>query len=210
MANTIAAFPLGIVCFPGESTNLHIFEPRYRQLINDCIDENISFALVPFSNKKAFHLGSEMILEKVDKKYPDGKFDVTVKATRLIKVQKLSKQMPGKLYPSVRMTPLSWDETPDFSLAEEIVELVKRLYHILDISDTVPSPTDYLTRKIVHKIGLSLEQELSLLALAEEKERQEFVLDHLKKFVPTVEKANELRMKAALNGHFKNLTPPRF
>jgi Lon protease-like protein len=210
MATTIAAFPLGIVSFPGEIQNLHIFEPRYRDLISDCLEENISFAIVPFLNNKAFHLGTEMKLMKVDKKYPDGKYDVSLKSVRLIKIHKLSKKYPGKEYPVVKMTPLSWDETTDYDLSVKITQLIVRLYKALSINDRIPAPEEFLTYKIVHKIGLSVEQELSLLAIAEEKNRQNYILNHLTDFVPTVEKSQQLRLKAVLNGHFKNINPANF
>ncbi len=210
MASTIAAFPLGIVCFPGEVQNLHIFEERYKELITDCIDHNITFAIVPFRNSKAFHLGTEMSLLQVAKKYPDGKYDVSLKAERLIKVHRLTKKFPGKSYPAVKMSPLSWDEISDYSLAEQIVNWIKRLYTAISIVDKIPAPSEFLIRMVVHKIGLSVEQELQLLAIDQEKDRQRFVLNHLQDFVPTIERANELRLKAVLNGHFKNVNPAEF
>ena len=206
----IPAFPLGLVCFPGEIQNLHIFEQRYRDLINDCIDENISFALVPYVNNKAFHLATEVKLHEVSKKYPDGKYDVSLIGTRLIKVHRLLKVMESKSYPAVKMSPLSWEEEPNLLLSEEIVDLIKRLYSALSLTDEVPPPSVFLVRDVVHKIGLTLQQELSLLAIAEEKGRQQLVLRHLQEFVPTVEKAQNLRMKAVLNGHFKNIDPANF
>ena len=45
MTNFIPIFPLGVVVFPGEQLNLHIFEPRYRQLIQDCFGEKRSFGI---------------------------------------------------------------------------------------------------------------------------------------------------------------------
>ncbi len=210
MATTIAAFPLGLVCFPGETQNLHIFEQRYRDLIADCKNEKISFAIVPFLNNKAFHLGTEMKLQKIDKSYPDGKYDVTVKAERLIKIHKLSKKFPSKEYPGVRMSPLTWNEEADPKLSKKITFWIEKLYKAIGIKDKVPSFSDFLTYKVVHKIGLSIQQELNLLAFETEKERQEFILNHLETFVPSVEKANELRFKAVLNGHFKNINPANF
>ena len=59
----------------------------------------------------------------------------------------------------------------------------------------------------MHKIGLSIEQELQLLAITTESDRQSFVIDHLIKFIPEVKKMKDLQLKAALNGHFKNLDP---
>ena len=46
MINFIPIFPLNIVVFPGEKLNLHIFEDRYIQLINDCVAEKKAFGIV--------------------------------------------------------------------------------------------------------------------------------------------------------------------
>jgi len=52
MTNFIPIFPLGIVVYPGESLNLHIFEPRYRELILECIENSKPFGIpVVIENK---------------------------------------------------------------------------------------------------------------------------------------------------------------
>ena len=45
MINFIPIFPLGIVVYPGESLNLHIFEPRYKQLVTECFAEKKMFGI---------------------------------------------------------------------------------------------------------------------------------------------------------------------
>lgn len=52
MTNFIPIFPLGVVVYPDEQLNLHIFEPRYKQLIRDCIAENKPFGIPAVIEKK--------------------------------------------------------------------------------------------------------------------------------------------------------------
>jgi len=54
MTRFLPLFPLSLVVFPGEYLNLHIFELRYRQLINECDEEGMTFGIPPaFENKLA-------------------------------------------------------------------------------------------------------------------------------------------------------------
>ncbi len=208
MAKEFAAFPLNLVCFPGETQNLHIFEPRYRSLIQDCRDRGISFILVPFIDGKSFHLGTEMHLDHIEKEYPDGKFDVRVKAVGLVKISRLTQRMGDKTYPGVKATPLSWNMETDYEKCEILMGLIKELYATLNISNTkVPEAHDLRVHQVVHKLGLSISEELELISLANEVERLDYLIKHLTSFIPTIKRAEKLKVMAALNGHFKNINP---
>lgn len=208
MAKQYAAFPLELICFPGETQNLHIFEARYRTLVRDCIEHDISFIMVPFVDGKTFHLGTEMILEKVQKEYDDGKFDITVRATGLVKISGLRQNMDDKPYPGVKATPLSWNLETDYKKCEKLNMLIHELYDELSIDNAkIPSPDQMTCAKVVHKLGLSKSQELELLTLANEIERIDFLIDHLEHFIPTIKRAESLKLMAALNGHYKNINP---
>ena len=78
------------------------------------------------------------------------------------------------------------------------------------INKEVPTVNELMMFNFGHLLGLSQIQEFQLLTIASEKARQEFVLNHLENFIPTVKKMQELQRKAKLNGHFKNLLPPDF
>ena len=207
MKKNIAAFPLQMVCFPGERQNLHIFEERYRELTRDCINESISFAIVPVSNGKLYHLATEMELQAVEKEYDDGKFDITVKAVKVVRVKGFQQQLQNKSYPGIEFGQIRWNNESVYSKSEQIVSLARELYGIIGIDKAkVPAATDFRLWKIVHKIGLTLDQELELFSLVKGPDRQEYVINHLEKFIPTLKIAEELKIKAALNGHFKNLS----
>ena len=75
-------FPLELVVFPFEELNLHIFEPRYRQLINDCEKHEALFGIPTFRKGQALDYGSLVKLVKIEKKYPDGRMDIRTKGVQ--------------------------------------------------------------------------------------------------------------------------------
>ena len=76
-------FPLQLVVFPGEHLNLHIFEPRYKQLILECEKEKKTFGVPSFIEGKMMEIGTEMRLIAVEKKYENGEMDVRTEGVAL-------------------------------------------------------------------------------------------------------------------------------
>ena len=83
---TIPLFPLSLVAYPSKALNLHIFEPRYRQLINECHSDNKPFGLPTYQQGKALTFGTLMELEEISHIYPDGKMDIKTRGIRPFKV----------------------------------------------------------------------------------------------------------------------------
>ena len=73
-------FPLNLVAFPGEKLNLHIFEPRYRQLVRDCFTDDLTFGITPYLNESVQELGTEMRLLSVEKTHAGGEMDIRTQA----------------------------------------------------------------------------------------------------------------------------------
>lgn len=205
-------FPLRMIVFPNEKVNLHVFEPRYKQLINECDTEGISFC-VPFYNKnRLMPTVAEVRLTEITKVYDDGKIDAKTQATeKIYNIKEVRKNLPDKLYSAAIVEPLkySYDDS-DTYLALQIQEKMMILYELLNIKKEIPSIDELMIFNFGHYLGLSQMQEFQLLTITSEKARQDFVLNHLDNFIPTVQKMQNLQRKAKLNGHFKNLLPPDF
>lgn len=91
-------FPLSVVVLPGEVCRLHIFEPRYKQLINDCVDSKTTF-VIPFLNKSKFSdLGTEAIIKKVISTSENGEMDIEIIGARIFKILNYRNPLPNKLY----------------------------------------------------------------------------------------------------------------
>ncbi|HET9823746.1 MAG TPA: LON peptidase substrate-binding domain-containing protein, partial [Chitinophagaceae bacterium] len=67
MTNFIPIFPLSIVVYPGEDLNLHVFEPRYKQLINECNAQKKQFGIPTVLDKRLQDYGSLVELVEISK-----------------------------------------------------------------------------------------------------------------------------------------------
>ena len=76
MDNLLPIFPLNLVVFPGEKLNLHIFEPRYIQLIQQINESGKSFGIPPYLKGVMSTVGTEMLLTSIEKTYDNGNMDV--------------------------------------------------------------------------------------------------------------------------------------
>ena len=93
-------FPLNVVLFPGMALPLHIFEPRYREMINRCLDENLAFGVVlikegrEVGGEAAPHrVGTAARIVKVDRQQ-DGRMNIQVVGTRRFRIEELNRDLP--------------------------------------------------------------------------------------------------------------------
>jgi Lon protease-like protein len=203
-------FPLNLVAYPHEQLNLHIFEPRYRQLINDCLEKNSTFGIPTYIDKKLMPYGTEMLISKVVQTYEGGEMDISTLGIRIFKLENFENPMDGKLYAGGEITYVQHEDLSE-EIDNQLFELVERFYTHLqkrfDYTTTIPQPFSY---RIAHKIGLSIQQEYKLLLMPTEKMRQKFLIKHFKKILPIVSEIERTKEKISLNGHFKNLDPLDF
>ena len=95
----IPIFPLTIFPLPGEMVPLHIFEPRYRQLLEDAEKRDIEFGIFYNHTSNERKLGSLVKLESVIKRYPGGESDIIVKCIDMFTMNTLHRTFKDKLYP---------------------------------------------------------------------------------------------------------------
>ena len=207
----LALFPLNLVVFPGEKLNLHIFEPRYRQLVRDCLQDGITFGVPPYLNGDVSTLGTEMRLLSVEKSYASGELDIRTKAVGLFRVEEFFRELPGKLYAGATVETVADDAAADPALHAHIHDLIQQLYDILGLRRLfLELAPDFRVYDVAHQLGMSTEQEYQLLQAGTEVERQQLALKHLEHILPVLQETERLKERVRLNGHFKNLTPPSF
>src|SRR6478735_4333462 len=94
---TLPMFPLNMVLFPGETTKLYIFEERYKQLVDDCLDNGAAFG-IPFMEKgKVQKFGCECKISRVLKTYDNGGMDILIEATGIFRILEFSEVLKPKL-----------------------------------------------------------------------------------------------------------------
>lgn len=88
-------FPLNLIVFEKEELRLHIFEPRYKQLIAECLAEDTCFGIAAVVNNKMTRYGTEMRIEKVVKTYDGGEMDIVCRALRRFEIEEFNEVQPG-------------------------------------------------------------------------------------------------------------------
>jgi Lon protease-like protein len=212
MTNFIPVFPLGIVVYPGETVNLHIFEPRYKQLVNECYAEGKPFGIPTVIDNKLNEMGTLVKIVDMVQVYDNGEMDIRTQGIRVFRVLEVIKAIPDKLFSGAIVNyPENVEGPGKRELMQKVVNAVRELHRLLNITKDFHKPDEELAAyDIAHHAGLSLEQEYELLGLMREEQRQEYLKRHLGKVLPVIAEMETLKERVKLNGHFKNLSSFQF
>lgn len=206
MTNFIPIFPLGIVVYPGEQLNLHIFEPRYKQLVKECFETKKPFGIPPVIDNKVNDTGTLVKLLEITTVYDDGKMDIKTEGLEVFTILEVIKELPEKLYSGAIVNYPANIESGNRALMQNIIIAIRELHKLLKINKEFKKPDEELwSYDVAHHAGLSLIEEYELLQLLHELQRQEYLKRHLKKVIPVIAEMEILKERVQLNGHFKNL-----
>lgn len=206
MTNFIPVFPLGIVVYPGEQLNLHIFEPRYKQLIQDCYAEAKPFGIPTVLVNGMAEMGTLVEITEITEVYEDGKMDIKTRGLKIFRMLELIKTLPHKAYSGAIVSYPDNNQHLLPAMAEQIIGFVRQLHKALEVTKQFSKPdTDLASYDIAHHAGLSLNEEYELLGLMQENQRLEYLKRHLKKVLAVVTEMDKLKDRIQLNGHFREL-----
>ncbi len=206
--DALPLFPLGLVLYPEERLSLHVFEPRYRDLIEDCLEQDIPFGVVLFQDGKMSEVGCTAGITEIDASYESGEKDITVTGVHRFRILEILRE---RSYLMAEIDTLVDDDRPVTAQIRERV--IAQHIKLLEIAGRMPRPTvyqgkEFLSYFIAHNTGLSLDQKQEILEMRGEADRLSFLIAHLEGFIPMVEEAENLRRKVSSNGHFKDFPPP--
>jgi Lon protease-like protein len=206
MTNFIPIFPLGIVVYPGEQLNLHIFEPRYKQLINECYAEAKPFGIPTVLQNGMAEMGTLVTITEIVEVYPDGKIDIRTQGTSVFRILEIVKSIPEKSFSGAIVNYPPNHLSGNKNLTAKVLSGIRSLHKMLNVTKDFKKPDDALTSyDMAHHAGLSLEEEYELLNLLQELQRLEYLKRHLQKILPLITGMEHLKEKILLNGHFKEL-----
>ncbi len=211
--DNIGLFPLSIVLFPESYYPLHIFEERYKNLINDCVDQNTDFGINLVISSKIYDIGCTAAVVDVINEYEDGKMDITVQGVDrfMIKNMKIS----DRLYNTAEVDYFDDDDKNDeLPQDEENMLLQECIGYYNTIADIVQSlaikkmdVNNLKTKRpsfiIARKSGMSLKQKQELLEMKSENKRLMTLRKHLKEILPLLKNAEMINRVIKNDGYFK-------
>ena len=202
-------FPLKSIFFPGETVPLHIFEERYKELIQDCRNEAITFG-IPVYIYDQIAFGTEVQLVEVVNTYEGGEMDVVCVGRQVFKILSFENEIGDKLYPGGNVEFLEGINDAEDELKISVLDRIKELYDLMDVPFTPMALDKFNMYILIHKIGLSYEQEYELLQMPKESDRLNFINTHLLATIAVLKEVNRTKGAIKMNGDFKNFDPLDF
>ena len=207
MTNFIPTFPLAIVVYPHEELNLHIFEPKYIQLVKDCIKKKKPFGIPVVIDDKITELGTLIEIVEVTKEYETGEMDIKTKGKKVFRILETISEIPDKLYSGAIVNYLDNHNYSKRAIMNKVITATKLLHEMLQVKKPLlKQEKDLHSYDVAHHVGLTIQQEYELLSLTHELHRQEYLKRHLAQVLPVVAEMESLKEKIKLNGHFKNIS----
>jgi len=201
----IPVFPLDVVLFPGAVLPLHIFEPRYRQMVKSCLKEKSEFGILLSLPKGVAYVGCTAEIVEVVKRYDDGRMDILTVGRAPFRVIQLYTENPlveGQVdYLEDRGIP----SNP--RIRRELIELYEACHTL--IFDDYPKNADgdssqELSFVVAATLPMDLLWKQQILELRSEADRQERLVAYLREWAPHLQKTGALRQRAGGNGHGLN------
>lgn len=208
MTNFIPVFPLDVVVYPGERLNLHVFEPKYKQLLKECVTEKKAFGIPSVVDQKIGEFGTLMEVDEVVTEHENGEMDIRTRGVKVFRILEMINDIPDKLYSGAIVTyPENTLTQGNSKLSTQIIEAVKRLYSLLNVDGKFPVfHSEVVSYTIGHFVGMNLQEEYELLGLFDELQRLEYIRRHLTRLQPVVKGLEDMKKRVQMNGHFRNLS----
>lgn len=207
----IPLFPLNVVLMPGTPLPLHIFEERYKQMVDECLESETEFGMVLADESGTRRVGCTAKIVELVQRYEDGRMVILVEGSQRFE---LNNVLTGKPYYVGDVEYLEDSSGEDVTaLAEECIALLERVIEAAtegSVGIEVEPPYRNLSFAIAGRIEFDLETRQEILELPTEKERLGKVKELLTEAVERLERDKAVREIAATNGHLgrKPTDPP--
>ena len=201
LSSLLPLFPLDVVLLPGMPFPLHIFEPRYQEMVNDCLARKEVFGVVRIKEDGVASVGCTAEISSVAKKYDDGRMDILAQGRRRFEILEVDK---ARSY--LRAEVIYLEDDPGQATHDEMTRAGKLHAEIMELAgaeteSTTPIDNAQLSFYLASSLPLDLDFKQSLLAMTSEPERIRAVITCFETILPNLRRSVQVRKKASGNGH---------
>jgi Lon protease-like protein len=195
----IGLFPLGLVLLPTEQVPLHIFEPRYRELIDECLEQDVPFGLVYADDDGLRQVGTLAAVTEVIERFEDGRLNVVVEGRERFRLIELT---DGRSFHTGLVEPV--DDQHDPTGAEDVERALELFSRLVELTGSdLPAPgaeTPQLSFALAGRFDFSADLKQELLDETSERIRLRRLCELLATAAETVERQREIAARAQTNG----------
>jgi Lon protease-like protein len=201
LSTLLPLFPLDLVLLPGTPLPLHIFEPRYREMISECLDRSQHFGVLRGKEQELAEIGCTAEILTVTKKYEDGRMDIVTEGRARFEVLQLNQERSFLQGEVIYLR----DELGSAS-QEDVAQALKLHGEIMTLAGAEPERSSevdegQLSFHLAGSLPLDLDFKQSLLGMKSEAERLRAIISFFENILPTMRRTVHVRRKAGGNGH---------
>jgi Lon protease-like protein len=197
--NELGLFPLNLVLLPGEQAPLHIFEPRYQELIGECLAENEEFGLVLADDEGIRDVGTRAGVIEVLERFDDGRLNVVVEGRERFRVLELTE---GRSFATAEVAEIEDEgEEPSEEEVEHCLVAYDRVVKAAEADlEALDLDAESIAFQIAARVDFGTEVKQGLLELQSERERVLRLAPMLDQAADAVKRDREIRERASGNG----------
>jgi Lon protease-like protein len=188
----IPIFPLDLVLLPGVPLPLHIFEPRYKQMIAECLERKRPFGVVRATNDGIADIGCTAEIMSVTKKYDDGRMDIVTRGVERFEVIGVNEDRD---FLQAEISVVEDEaEKPSSEMVTQAVRLHAEIAKLADADASGPNANaGNLSFLLAGSLPLDLDFKQNLLSTLSEAKRLEAVIGYLEAVLPGLRRASKAR-----------------
>ena len=200
MSDLLPLFPLDLVLFPETPLPLHIFEPRYKEMIGECLREKKPFGMLRSHGRSVATVGCTAEILELLRTYPDGRMDILTMGRQRFHLMEMNDER-SFFRGRVEMFDDEAAGAADYELRASSIEMHTELVKLANL-ETVRFETEhpYLSFQLASGLPVDLDFKQALLEMRSEEERLRVLLDYYAKIIPKLQAMMFGKKKAGGNG----------
>jgi Lon protease-like protein len=194
-------FPLDLVLLPGVPLTLHIFEPRYKEMIKECLDHKSVFGIIRSKEESLANIGCTAEIMNVLKKYPDGRINILVEGKKRFEVLQVNQE---RAFLQAEVFYLEDENEP--AAATDVEKALRLHQEIMELAGAQPETTEATeSAQLAYRLGGSLpfdpDFQQMLLEMNSDAERTRALVLFFERILPVLQRSAATKQKAGGNGH---------
>lgn len=201
MSALLPLFPLDLVLLPGVPLPLHIFEPRYKEMIKECLDQSRHFGIVRSHDESLATIGCTAEVMNVLKKYPDGRMNILAEGRRRFEVLQVNQER------SFLQADVFYLEDENDPAAGGDLDAALRLHsEIMKLAGAQPEEIEktdaaQLAYRLAGSLPFDPDFQQALLEMNSEAKRIKAIISFFERILPVLQRNARAKRKAGGNGH---------
>ena len=202
VSDLLPLFPLELVLFPGMALPLHIFEPRYKEMIGECLQLDSAFGIVRAVEDGLAQVGCSAEVVTVVKRYEDGRLDIVTRGLRRFEIVEVNQE---RSFLQAEVTFLKDQSDASADARRKALDLHQQLLLMAASGQTTPPilepPDDLLSFHLISQLPVDLDFKQTILSMPSEAQRLSTLIEYYEAILPKLGKMIQARKKSGGNGH---------